>query len=182
MFKKGEQLKNTALLVFFLVSKVFEKLINKRIVDQLEKCGLFYDFQYGFNGFRSPCSTRDLLTVVFNKIGRATQAVALYISKAFGRVWHAGLLHKCKSYGIPGQIFGLIPSYLRSRCLQVVLDGKSSQEYLINAGVPQSFILGPAPFLLYFNELMMLSVILLAMLMVLLPAVSVIRHLICDNN
>ena len=31
-----------------VVSKIFEKLINNRIVDQLEKCGLFSDFQYGF--------------------------------------------------------------------------------------------------------------------------------------
>ena len=32
----------------FVVSKVFEKLVNNRIVDHLEKCGLFSDFQYGF--------------------------------------------------------------------------------------------------------------------------------------
>ena len=31
-----------------VVIKVFEKLINNRIVDHLEKCGLFSDFQYGF--------------------------------------------------------------------------------------------------------------------------------------
>ena len=31
-----------------VVSKVFEKLVNKRIVDHLENCGLFSDFQYGF--------------------------------------------------------------------------------------------------------------------------------------
>ena len=31
-----------------VVSKVFEKLRNNRIVDPLEKCGLFSDFQYGF--------------------------------------------------------------------------------------------------------------------------------------
>ena len=31
-----------------VVSKVFEKLGNKRIVDHLEKCDLFADFQYGF--------------------------------------------------------------------------------------------------------------------------------------
>ena len=31
-----------------VVSKVFEKLANNRIVDHLEKCGLFSDFQYGF--------------------------------------------------------------------------------------------------------------------------------------
>ena len=31
-----------------VVSKVFEKLVNNRIVDHLEKCGLFSDFQCGF--------------------------------------------------------------------------------------------------------------------------------------
>ena len=31
-----------------VVSKVSEKLVNNRIVDHLEKCGLFSDFQYGF--------------------------------------------------------------------------------------------------------------------------------------
>ena len=31
-----------------VVSKIFEKLVNNRIVDHLEKCGLFSDFQYGF--------------------------------------------------------------------------------------------------------------------------------------
>ena len=83
-----------------VVSKVFEKLVNNRIVDHLEKCGLFSDFQYGF---RSSRSTADLLTVISDRIGGAfnrsgtTQAVALDISKAFERVWHAGLLYKLKS-------------------------------------------------------------------------------------
>ena len=50
-----------------VVSKVFEKLVNNRIVDHLEKCGLFADFQYGFSSSRS---TADLLTVVSHEIAR----------------------------------------------------------------------------------------------------------------
>ena len=106
--------------LLFVVNKVFEKLVNTRNVDHLEKYGLFSDFQYGS---RSSRSTADLLTVVFDRIARAfnrcgaTQAVALDISKAFDRVCHAGLLHKRKSYGISGQIFGLISSFLSNRRL-----------------------------------------------------------------
>ena len=95
-----------------VVSKVFEKRVNNRIVDSY--CWPFSDFQYGFRPFRSPA---DLLTVesdrtarVFNRPG-ATRAGALDISKPFDRVWHAGLLLRPKSYGISGQIFGLIYIY-----------------------------------------------------------------------
>ena len=65
--------------------------------------------------------TTDLLAIVSDRIARAfnrsgaTQAVALDISKAFDRVWHAGLFHKLESYGISGQIFGLISSFFINR-------------------------------------------------------------------
>ena len=56
----------------------------------------------------------DRIGMAFNRSG-ATRAVALDISKAFDRVWHAGLLHKLKSFGISGQIFGLTSSVLSNR-------------------------------------------------------------------
>ena len=71
MLEKGLQLKTTALLVFFLwlvkSLKNFEKLVNNRIVDHLEKCSLLSDFQYDFRSCRS---TADLLTVVSDGIDR----------------------------------------------------------------------------------------------------------------
>ena len=95
----------------------------------------------------------DRIPRALNKPG-ATRAAALDISKVFDRVWHAGLLHKLKPYGISGQIFGLISSFLSNRRLQVVLGGKSSQEHPLNVGVPQGSILGPTHFLLYIDDLL----------------------------
>ena len=63
-----------------VVSKVFKKLVNNRIVGHLQKFGLISNFQYGF---RSSRSTADLLTGVSDRIARAfnrsgtTRAVAL---------------------------------------------------------------------------------------------------------
>ena len=166
-----------------VVSKVFEKLANNRIVNHLEKCGIFSDFQYGF---RSSQSTADLLTLVPDRIARvfnmsgATRAVALDISQAFERVCHAGLLHKLKSHGISGQIFGLISSFLSNRQLGV-------GHLCNNIQLMLKFLKGLL-LVLHFSYyvlitfLIMLCVILLFMLMILLSSLNVIRHLICCNR
>ena len=57
------------------------------------------------------------------------------------------------SYGISDHIFGLISSFLSNRLLRVVLDGKSSQEYPVNVGIPEGSILDPTIFLLYIHGL-----------------------------
>ena len=53
--------------LLFVVSKVFEKLVNNRIIDHLEKCSFFSYFQYDC---MSSQSTANLLTVVSDRIGR----------------------------------------------------------------------------------------------------------------
>ena len=101
MLGKGLLLKTTALLDFFLLLvKSLKKSLNNRIVDHLEKCSFFSDFQ---DGFRSSQSTVDLLTAVSDRITRvfnrseATRDVALDISNAFDTVCHASCLNELKS-------------------------------------------------------------------------------------
>ena len=76
---------------------------------------LFSDLQYGF---RSSRSSANPVTLVFDRIASAfdrsglTRAAALDITRAFDRVWQAGLLYKLESCRISGQLFGCIPSFL----------------------------------------------------------------------
>ena len=139
-----------------VVGKVFECLLNQSLLEYLEFNNLLSDAQYGFRHARS---TGDLLSFrtghlsfVFKKRGEAF-VVALDISKAFDRIWHKGLLHKLKSYGITGPYHAIISDFLNNRQIKVVLDGQSSSVFLINSGVPQGFILGPTLFLLLINDL-----------------------------
>ena len=111
-----------------------------------------------------------------------TRAVALDIFKAFDKVWYADLLYKLKSYRISGQVFGLISSFLSNRWLRVVLDGEFSQEYPVNAGVPQGSTFGPTLFLLYINELLDDGVCNIAIYADDTTLRQLIRHLICGNS
>ena len=91
----------------------------------------------------------DLLTALADKRTRAfkmidaTCTLALDISKPFDRGWYTMIRHKVTSYGIPGQVFDFVSSFLSNNLLHVVLDGKSLHRCPADAGILQSSILGP---------------------------------------
>ena len=69
-----------------------------------------------------------LITIIIRSfnIHGGILAAALDISKAFDGVWHTVLLQKWTTYNLSGKLFYL------------VLDGKTSIQFSINAGVPKS--------------------------------------------
>ena len=96
------------------------------------------------------------------------------ISTAFGRVWHAGLLHKLQSYGISGQIFYLFSVidvfewfWMESLCMNIQL----MLEFL-----KATFLVLHFSYYTLMTFLMIFSVILLSMLMILLSTLRARLH------
>merc|ERR1711963_1120376 len=78
-----------------------------------------------------------------------TQAIFFYISKAFDRVWHRGLIHKLEAAGVRGTLLNWFENYLKNRKQAVVLKGSKSKFLEVHVGVPQGSVFGPTLFLLY---------------------------------
>ena len=140
-----------------IICKIMERVLNNRLLAYLEANELLSDGQYGF---RSGRSTGDLLVYATHIWSEALEghgeaiAVSLDISKAFDRVWHTALISKLPAYGIPSGLCDWISDFLRERSIRVVLDGNSSDQMAINAGVPQGSVLSATLFLLHINDLL----------------------------
>ena len=99
-------------------SKLFERLVFKYLYNHLHENNLLSSLQ---SGFIPGDSTVNQLTYVCNTFyqaldsGKEVRAVFCDISKAFGRVWHEGLLLKLKADGVIGNVLAWFKSYLSNR-------------------------------------------------------------------
>ena len=86
--------------------------------------------------------------------GKEVRFVFCDVSKALDRLWYKGLKYKLKSAKIIETLLQWFTDYLKDRKQRVVLQGTSSDLYIIMAGVQQGSILGRLLFLVFINDIL----------------------------
>lgn len=138
-----------------IMSKLFEKLLLKRLKPIIERKNLIPDHQFGF---RNNHSTIDQVHRITNTIEKTLEekkvcsSIFLDVAQAFDKVWHEGLLYKLKTI-LPKQYTDILESYISDRYFRVKQNGAYSALKEIRAGVPQGSVLGPILYLLYTSDL-----------------------------
>ena len=166
-----------------VVSKVFEKLVNNRIVDHLQKCGLFLISSMVL-GLLDQLQIFSQLYLI-ELLGIFVRSYLSCSSWCIQGFWHGLASWSPQTLGLwcfRSDIWHYFYFFFSNRQIQVVLDGLYKNIQLMQEFLKAPFLLLPFSYYTLMTFLMMLSVILLFVLMMVLSSLSVIRHLICSNN
>ena len=127
-----------------------EHILYHSITEHLLTYHILSDKQYGFRP-NHLCETQILNIVEEIQLALdhhlLVDLIFIDFRKAFDTVPHQRLLKKLYHYGIQGNIYNWISSWLTRRQQQVVIKGHNSSYVHVNSGVPQGTVLGLLMFL-----------------------------------
>ena len=139
-------------------SKIFEKLILKRILEIQEQNKVDIT-RHGQHGFKKNRSTSTLSIELQAKIARALDndeyvlVSSLDLSSAFDIVNVKLLLKRLRIIGLPSDVVDLIRVWLENRSFYVSIDGKNSVLFDLLLGTVQGSVLGPVLYAIFVSPL-----------------------------
>jgi len=135
-----------------VVCKLYERLILARMVASFHLDPAQAGFRAGFSCLDQVYQVVDRVYDAFDRLSEVDYAF-LDLSKAFDRVWHAGLLHKLRVRGASPQMWLFWRSFLSGRSFRVAQGGCFSDSFPVTAGVPQGAVVSPMAFCLFIDDL-----------------------------
>ena len=142
------------------LSKIIEKLLYKRLDEFLNDNNILFHNQYGFRkGKSTEHAVLKLMDYFYDAINKQEFCIAVFIDyqKAFDTINHTILLDKLEKYGIRGRALDLIKNYISNRRQQVRIGTSLSNEKTTNIGLPQGSVISPLLFILYINDINLIS-------------------------
>ena len=139
-----------------VLSKIFERLLAKRLTSFLNHYNILPDRQFGF---RRGLGTSDALLFICHNLqhsldaGHEARVISLDFSSAFDRVNHKSLLFKIRNLGIGDRFLDILTDFLTDRKQRVSVDNSFSSYCQVKSGVPQGSVLGPLLFILYTSDM-----------------------------
>ena len=135
------------------ISKVIEKIMQKRILGHLDTFGGLPEYQSAYRMYHSTETAllkvqNDLLVAIENQ--KVSALALLDLSAAFDTVDHTVLIDRLERFfGLKESALSLVKSYLTNRQQSVQVGEQLSPPVVLTTGVPQGSILGPLLFSLY---------------------------------
>ena len=139
------------------LSKILEKILNKRLMWYLEKYNLIDKSQCGFRPGRS---TTDHTTRLTSDIQEALVnneyhiSIFLDLAKAYDTVWRQVILNQLMRFDIKGHLAFYIKNFLENRKIKVKVGNFLSENFLLDLGVPQGSSLSVTLFLIAINTIL----------------------------
>ena len=133
-----------------IFGKIFEKVIYERLYSFMISQNLMTSCQFGF---RKSHSTSHALNYSINHIQETLKkkkhvlGIIIDLSKAFDTIDHETLLQKLNHYGIRGNAYMLLKSYLSNRVQYIHALNTDSEKLNVIYGVPQGSVLSHYYFL-----------------------------------
>lgn len=138
------------------MSKILEKIINRRLIWFLESSKLLTRHQCGF---RRNHSTLDNLTTLHTDICSAIKKnqhlilISLDIQKAYDMVWRNRVLLTLKKWKINGHMLKFLANFLCNRSFRVKIQNSTSSLHHIQNGLPQGSALSVTLLLVAINDI-----------------------------
>ena len=138
------------------LGKVFNSVINNRLIEFLDKNNIIDNKQIGF---KRKARTSDHIFIVnaliqkYRKNKEHLYMCFVDFKKAFDSVWHLALKLKLLEYGISGKFYDIIDNMYKDNLNCIKSDGQLSNTFSCARGVKQGDILSPNLFNLYINDL-----------------------------
>ena len=140
-----------------ILAKIFEGILNARLMNHLEDNDLLPTMQFGFRRNRSTQDVTNIMTsYLVNNWDRHLKTVIVTkdVEKAFDTVWHRGLKYKlANNFNLPPLAVKILCSFLDHRSCFIRFMGVVSNPIHPRAGDPQGSKLSPTLYIMYVADM-----------------------------